>query len=94
MLESMLLGVSDPDSPTYGQHLSHEAVNALVAPSKESVVAVRQWMKQHSADIYNISSSPNFDFFSLAAPVAVAESMLQTQVHHVYLFCPLLPQIK
>jgi tripeptidyl-peptidase-1 len=86
LLESRLLGVSDPTSPIYGQHLSHQAVNELVAPGKESVAAVRQWLKQYSGDISNIDSSPNFDFFSIAAPVAVAESMLQTQVRTARVF--------
>jgi len=44
VLEEHLYEVSDPNHKRYGQHLSKEEVEALVAPRKDSLDAVDEWL--------------------------------------------------
>ena len=46
-LTDELYQVSTPGSPKYGQHLTHEEVNRLVAPKPADVRAVMQWLSDH-----------------------------------------------
>ncbi|PSR76071.1 tripeptidyl-peptidase [Coniella lustricola] len=46
-LEALVHALSDPASPQYGHHLSHEELSAHVAPSAEAVGAVGGWLAQH-----------------------------------------------
>ena len=50
-LESTLLAVADPDSPRYGQHLSAEQVNDLVAPRPNDIMTVLTWLKEQGVDL-------------------------------------------
>ncbi|KAA1474737.1 family S53 protease [Dentipellis sp. KUC8613] len=52
-LENKLYAVSTPGNAEYGQHLSKEEVEALVAPSSDSLSAVKSWLSSH-----NVSSGP------------------------------------
>jgi hypothetical protein len=47
MLERALYAVSDPASPYYGQHLSRQQVDEMVAPEPKSIAAVKRWLMQH-----------------------------------------------
>ncbi|KAJ7508833.1 peptidase S8/S53 domain-containing protein, partial [Mycena galericulata] len=84
-LISSLFEVSDPTHEKYGQHLSKEEVDALVAPHPDSVEAVESWLEHHGinpADPYFRSSAG--DWITIRASVAQAESMLNTKygVYH------------
>lgn len=50
-LESTLVAVSDPDSPRYGQHLSAEEVDNLVAPRPADILTVLMWLKEQGVDL-------------------------------------------
>ena len=50
-LEAALLNAADPDSTSYGEWLSNEAVHALVAPAQESVDAVRGFLAQRGVAV-------------------------------------------
>lgn len=43
-IKDVALAVSDPDSPTYGQHLSADEIAAIVAPPASAVAAVTAWL--------------------------------------------------
>lgn len=43
-LEDLLLSISHPESPSYGQHWTPEEVADYFAPSEETVDAVRTWL--------------------------------------------------
>lgn len=78
VLESHLYEVSDPDHSRYGDHLTKEEVEALVAPHDESIEKVNEWLASHGFDESAISRSPAKDWVKLAVPVAIAEKMLKT----------------
>lgn len=77
-LEQHLFEISDPDHSRYGQHLSKEDVEELVAPPPESLKKVNAWLKAHGFKEIDLDRSPAKDWVSIKVPVKVAEQMLQT----------------
>jgi tripeptidyl-peptidase-1 len=80
-LETTLMAVSDPDSPTYGQHLSNEQAHALVAPTPASIAAVMAFLRDHG--VAGVRATPNGDIIEAKVTVQQAERMLQTRYHVV-----------
>lgn len=73
-LEAALLNAADPDSASYGEWLSNEAVHALVAPAQESVDAVRGFLAQRG--VAATCATMNCDFITASVTVAQAENLL------------------
>ncbi|KDN38296.1 hypothetical protein RSAG8_09595, partial [Rhizoctonia solani AG-8 WAC10335] len=80
-LLSTLGAVSDPANALYGQHLSKEEVDALVAPRSETVESVDKWIRSHGARVSGRSSAG--DWIHVTVPVSRAEKMLGTK-YNVY----------
>jgi tripeptidyl-peptidase-1 len=78
-LEKELLEVSDPRSPRYGQHLSNEQVHSLVAPARESVEAVRNFLEAHG--VHGVSATPNSDMITAEVTLEVAERLLNAEYY-------------
>ncbi|KAI0738100.1 family S53 protease [Daedaleopsis nitida] len=72
-LESRLMDVSKPSSPNYGQHLSKDEVQQLVAPKKESVDAVNAWLAENGITPKTIS--PAGDWLAFEVPVSKANEL-------------------
>jgi|SRR4051812_31276740 len=77
-LERHLYEVSDPDHHRYGQHLSKEEVEALVAPHQESIDSVGKWLDSFGITDEEIVRSPAKDWMTLTIPISMAEKMLET----------------
>ena len=77
-LEKHLYEVSDPYHARYGQHLSKEEVEALVAPRPESIASVDNWLLSHGINVNDVIRTPAKDWVTVRVPVAVAETMLST----------------
>lgn len=77
-LEQHLYEVSDPFHSRYGDHLSKEEVEALVAPHQDSVAAVKEWLAEHGIGEDGVSRSAAGDWVTVRVPVAKAETMLET----------------
>jgi len=77
-LEKHLYEVSDPEHERYGQHLSKEEVEALVAPHQESLDAVNKWLAEFGLGEQDLVRSPAKDWITITVPVSVVESMLDT----------------
>lgn len=60
----------------YGQHLSKEQVNALVAPHQDSTDLVEAWLLAHGLDLASAQRSPAGDWVTVRVSVAQAEKML------------------
>ncbi|KDQ10573.1 hypothetical protein BOTBODRAFT_115655 [Botryobasidium botryosum FD-172 SS1] len=82
-LEKALYEVSDPTHERYGAHLSKEEVEELVAPHPESLDLVEDWLASHGLDVTTLDRSPAKDWITIAVPVHLAESMLDTK-YNVY----------
>ncbi|TFK79833.1 tripeptidyl peptidase A [Polyporus arcularius HHB13444] len=80
-LEKHLYEVSDPFHDRYGQHLSKEEVESLVAPEDESIHLVNEWLASHGIYEDNLSRSPARDWVLVKVPISQAEEMLKTEYH-------------
>ena len=73
-LEATLLAVSDPSSPSYGQHLTNAAVHELVKPLDAAIEAVEAFLTSHGAQPQR--ATPNGDMITAVVTFAQAEEML------------------
>ena len=80
-LEQHLAEISDPFHARYGEYLSKEDVEKLVAPDASSVDAVHEWLESHGVPKEACHRSPAGDWISVRLPVAQAEKMLGTVRH-------------
>ncbi|KAI1795098.1 tripeptidyl peptidase A [Ganoderma leucocontextum] len=80
-LERHLYEVSDPFHDRYGQHLTKEEVEDLVAPEAESVHLVNEWLASHGVYEDGLARSPAKDWVHIKIPVSLAEEMLKTKYH-------------
>lgn len=81
-LESTLLQVSDPKSQQYGQHLSNEAVHALVAPQQTHISQVKKILDKYG--IVAVSLTPNSDILQADVTVKQAEELLSTKYYELH----------
>ncbi|GBE79871.1 Tripeptidyl-peptidase sed3 [Sparassis crispa] len=80
-LERHLYEVSDPFHERYGEHLSKEEVEALIAPNPESINRVDEWLASHGITAEDFSRSPARDWVKVKVSVSLAEKMLDTKYH-------------
>jgi tripeptidyl-peptidase-1 len=66
--------VSDPYHSRYGQHLSHDEVNALIAPKDEALDLVHEWLRSNGVDKFDYS--PSKDWINIRVTVEEAEKLL------------------
>ena len=81
-LHSKLMAVSDPDSPSYGKHLSNAKIHELIAPRAADLATVRAFLDGHQ-----ITSSAAGDFLTTTMTVDVAEKLLDAryeEIEHAY----------
>eukprot|EP00927_Polykrikos_kofoidii_P000174 TRINITY_DN1006_c0_g1_i1.p1 TRINITY_DN1006_c0_g1~~TRINITY_DN1006_c0_g1_i1.p1 ORF type:complete len:595 (-),score=101.40 TRINITY_DN1006_c0_g1_i1:32-1681(-) len=76
-LHDTLMRVSTPSSPTYGQHLTNEQVQALTAPRPEHVNVVTDFIRRHGA--LPRKATPNGDIIVADVSVQLAETMLDAK---------------
>ncbi|KAI0631110.1 subtilisin-like protein [Trametes polyzona] len=76
-LESALYDVSDPKSANYGRHLSKAEVEAMVAPTTETVEKVKAWLGKNNITAQAIS--PAGDWLSINVPVSKANALLNAE---------------
>ena len=67
----------------YGNHLSAEEVNALVAPHPDSLDLVDAWLAHHNIDTSAAQRTGGQDWITVTVSVAQAEAMLGTK-YNVY----------
>ena len=65
----------------YGQHLSADQVNELVAPSSETHELVHAWLREHGVDTDSVGYSAAKDWIIAPLPIAAVEKLLDTQYH-------------
>ncbi|KAI0763109.1 subtilisin-like protein [Trametes elegans] len=73
-LEQALYDVSDPKSENYGRHLTKSQVEAMVAPSAESVQKVNAWLSKNNITAQTIS--PAGDWLGINVTVSQANALL------------------
>ncbi|KAJ5542482.1 Peptidase S8/S53 subtilisin/kexin/sedolisin [Penicillium sp. DV-2018c] len=79
--EELLMTVSDPNSPKYGQYWSAEEVHDMFAPSKESVDSVRQWLESSGIDKSRVVHSDNKGWLAFDAYAHEVEKLFMTEFY-------------
>lgn len=78
-LERHLYEVSTPSHARYGKHLTTEEVNALVAPSRDALSDVHDWLQDEGINSAELSYTPAKDWISVKLPVKSIEKLLDTK---------------
>ena len=78
-LQETLHDISNPASANYGQFLTHQQLNDLVAPSPETLHTVTTWLSQHTAIDTTFAATPNKDFLHVDLTVGEAEQLLSAK---------------
>lgn len=76
LFQQTLYDLSTPDHPSYGQHLSRDAVRALIKPRVETTAIVESWLE--SSGVAESDFKVDNEWVNLIVSVAGAESMLNT----------------
>jgi tripeptidyl-peptidase I len=76
-LEDILMQVSTPGHPNYGQHLSKAEVEAYVAPSDSTVQAVTSWLDTEGISYNRIT--PAGDWIAIPVSVDKASNLFGAQ---------------
>lgn len=67
-------------TPRYGQHLSKEEVDELVAPGSATVKSLEAWLTYHNIDPdRSLSRTDAGDWVTVTIPIGKAEEMLDTK---------------
>ncbi|THU82569.1 subtilisin-like protein [Dendrothele bispora CBS 962.96] len=82
-IEEMLMAVSHPSSPTYGQHWSAKQVVETFSPTNETIGSVLTWLMDSGFSSDKIRVSGNRGWVQLHATIAEIEELLHTE-YHVY----------
>jgi tripeptidyl-peptidase-1 len=82
-LEEMLLAVSHPDSPTYGQHWTPAQIVDTFAPSRDTIGAVTDWLMDAGFSRNRFRLSTSKGWIELNATVEEVENLLDAE-YHVY----------
>jgi tripeptidyl-peptidase I len=77
--EDLLLEVSDPSSPKFGQHWSAKQVAEAFAPSDATINAVIGWLNANGISADRISQSQSLNWLSFKASVEETERLLKTK---------------
>ncbi|KAG6909284.1 hypothetical protein DXG01_001228 [Tephrocybe rancida] len=82
-IEDMLMDVSHPESPAYGQHWTPSRVLDTFAPSGDTITAVTNWLADAGIARERLRLSVSKGWIELNATVQEMESLLKTE-YHVY----------
>ncbi len=86
-IESLLLDISHPDSPNYGNHWSAAKVAETFRPSKEAINAVYEWLASEGITASRIKLSKSYGWIEANTTVSEAENLLKTE-YYVYKHFP------
>ncbi|THH29362.1 hypothetical protein EUX98_g4824 [Antrodiella citrinella] len=82
-VEELLMSVSHPESPSYGQHFTPDEVVNLFRPSDQTISAVKEWLTSSGILDHRLRLSPSKGWIEFNATTAEVEELLQTE-YHVY----------
>ncbi|KAH9480397.1 Aorsin [Psilocybe cubensis] len=82
-IEDMLMSVSSPHSPTYGQHFTPEQIRDTFAPSQDTIDSVTEWLVSSGISRDRLRLSHNKGWIHLDATTSEVEDLLKAE-YHVY----------
>ncbi|TBU54464.1 subtilisin-like protein [Dichomitus squalens] len=82
-VEEMLMSVSHPSSPTYGQHFTAKEIVDTFAPSTDTIERVVEWLTDSGIDRSRLKLSKSKGWIEVDATVEEAETLINAE-YHVY----------
>ncbi|KAH8693874.1 peptidase S8/S53 domain-containing protein [Talaromyces proteolyticus] len=79
--EQALMGISQPDSPSYGQHWTVDRISKEFAPSDSAIEAVKNWLTTEGISEAAISLSTDKSWFKVRTNFDDVASLLKTEFH-------------
>ena len=80
-LHARLWETSDPNHVDYGKHMSFNALNTLMTPSKKSRKVVQKWLSMNGINSW--TTNPAQDIIEFTTDIQTAEKMLKTTFHQL-----------
>ncbi|KAF1941236.1 tripeptidyl-peptidase 1 precursor [Clathrospora elynae] len=81
-LDRHLYEISDPDHARYGQHMSADEVDELVAPTSETHDLVHEWLRESGINTDDLGYNSAKDWVIVHLPIEKVESLLDTEYHN------------
>lgn len=78
---ALLMEVSHPDSPRYGQWWTPEEVNEKFAPAKETIDSVLEWLASSGIDTARVAQPSSKGWLAFDASAEEAESLFKTEFY-------------
>lgn len=79
-LEQMLMDVSSPRSPNYGNYMTFKEIAEVVYAREESVAAVLQMLKSAGVDEGAVSFTPAKEYATVKIPVSAVEELFKAEM--------------
>ncbi|KFZ13592.1 hypothetical protein V502_06532 [Pseudogymnoascus sp. VKM F-4520 (FW-2644)] len=79
--DDFLNDVSHPDSANFGKHWTAKQVAEAFAPSRDTVMAVLDWLKEYGIDGNRVRQSQSLNWLHANVTVAEAETLLRAEYH-------------
>ena len=80
--EQHLLAISDPDHPSYGQHMKRDELKSMLRPSDDASTAIFTWL--HSQGVPKTHIQDEGDWINIFVPTAEAERILDTTFYYYH----------
>ncbi|KAF8175712.1 putative alkaline serine protease AorO [Mycena galopus ATCC 62051] len=77
----LLMEISHPDSPRYGQHLTHAEIIEIFAPADEAIAAVHEWLHSFDIPAQRIIISQDRTQIEVSSFVGEIEDLLRTEYY-------------
>ncbi|KAF8136815.1 peptidase S8/S53 domain-containing protein [Mycena galopus ATCC 62051] len=77
----LLMEISHPDSPRYGQHFTHAEIIEIFAPADEAVAAVHEWLHSFDIPAERIALSQDRTRIEVSSFVDEAEDLLHAEYY-------------
>ena len=78
----MVVDMSTPGHPSYGNHMKRDELKAFLRPSAEVSHAILSWLESEKIPSDNVEDDG--DWISFIVPVSQAEGMLDTEFHNYH----------
>lgn len=79
-LEQTFWSVSDPTSPSYGEHLTQQQIAQRFGPVDGAATTVGDWLEEAGVQAFSVAATG--DMIDATMPAPVAESLFETEIHH------------
>ena len=78
-LEQTFWAVSQPDSPSYGKHLTQQQIAERFGPIDGAATTVSDWLREAAVETFSVAATG--DMIDATMPAPVAERLFETEIH-------------